>query len=276
MENTETNEDGYPDYRRRNNGVTIKTKVGNVADNTWIIPHNLYLVTKYNCHINVEICSSVIYPYIYLSRYKKITHIALFFYIKVHAVKYLYKYIYKGPDKAEASISGNKLDPNIPTVPTDPSIPKVIDEIQDHLDCRYVSAIEGVWHFFGFLMDAHFPAVLRLDMHLENEQNIIFKDTDILDDLQMATKTKQTKILAWFALNRKDPEARQYLYSDIPKFYRWIPKTLSWQRRKGVISEMIGRMYFVSPHDIERFSLRLLLLNTPGVKSFEDLRTVDD
>jgi UTP-glucose-1-phosphate uridylyltransferase len=43
-----------------------------VVDNWWIVPYNLHLTTKYHAHINVEICSSI------------------------SAVKYLYKYVYKG------------------------------------------------------------------------------------------------------------------------------------------------------------------------------------
>ncbi len=41
-----------------------------------MVTYNLYLYTKYNCHINVEICNSFA------------------------SVKYLHKYIYKGSDKA--------------------------------------------------------------------------------------------------------------------------------------------------------------------------------
>ncbi|CAG8745924.1 2124_t:CDS:1, partial [Acaulospora morrowiae] len=40
--------------------------------------------------------------------------------------------------------------------------------------------------------------------------------------------------------------------------------------------KIIGRMYTVYPSDMERFCLRLLLLHTPGAKSFEDLRTVNN
>ena len=78
QEHTLDTDDSYPTYRRRNNGVNVVKKVNKQdieIDNRWVIPHNLYLATKYNCHINVEICSSV------------------------QAVKYLYKYVYKGPDK---------------------------------------------------------------------------------------------------------------------------------------------------------------------------------
>src|SRR5581483_166480 len=44
------------------------------------VPYNPYLCQKYNCHINVEICSSIT------------------------SIKYLYKYIYKGQDRVLISI----------------------------------------------------------------------------------------------------------------------------------------------------------------------------
>ena len=44
-----------------------------IVDNRSVVPHNLYLVSKYNCHINVEICNGV-----------------------GRMIKYLYKYVYKG------------------------------------------------------------------------------------------------------------------------------------------------------------------------------------
>ena len=64
--------DGYPVYRRRVDGRTFTNYKGEVFDNTYIVPHNLVLCTMFNCHINVEICSSV------------------------QSIKYIYKYIYKG------------------------------------------------------------------------------------------------------------------------------------------------------------------------------------
>ncbi len=43
---------------------------GFAFDNRWVVPYNPYLSLFFNCHINVEVCSSVA------------------------AVKYLYKYVY--------------------------------------------------------------------------------------------------------------------------------------------------------------------------------------
>jgi hypothetical protein len=51
---------GYPIYRRRNNGQTFRKPRTNVdVDNRWVIPHNIYLCTKYNAHINVEVCNNI-------------------------------------------------------------------------------------------------------------------------------------------------------------------------------------------------------------------------
>ena len=69
----------------RKNNKTINVKGINI-DNSWIVPYNPYLSLKYNAHINVEICSTVM------------------------AVKYLYKYVYKGHDKALLEIKNNESD----------------------------------------------------------------------------------------------------------------------------------------------------------------------
>ncbi|XP_065679039.1 uncharacterized protein LOC136093741 [Hydra vulgaris] len=71
--NTVAVHNGYPRYRRRDDGLVINIK-GNNVDNRWVAPYNPWLSKKYQAHINVEACMSV------------------------KAVKDLYKYIYKGHD----------------------------------------------------------------------------------------------------------------------------------------------------------------------------------
>ena len=57
-ETTYYNDDGYPEYMRRDNRrnvqVSINKKIIEV-DNRWVVPYNPYLTKKYNCHINVEV-----------------------------------------------------------------------------------------------------------------------------------------------------------------------------------------------------------------------------
>ena len=79
---------GYPIYRRRNKqkvSVFVKGKSVTVG-NEFVVPYNKWLSTKYNAHINVEICSTI------------------------KAVKYLYKYVYKGYDNVIHSIRNDEIE----------------------------------------------------------------------------------------------------------------------------------------------------------------------
>ncbi|XP_028109697.1 uncharacterized protein LOC114308332 [Camellia sinensis] len=59
--------DGYPNYRRHNNNETVKVR-GHMLDNRWVVPYNPYLLAKFDCHINVEICSTIkVVKYLYNS-----------------------------------------------------------------------------------------------------------------------------------------------------------------------------------------------------------------
>jgi hypothetical protein len=49
---------GYPIYWRRNTGHTVLVH-GIELDNRWVVPHNVYLSTKYDAHINVEVCNNI-------------------------------------------------------------------------------------------------------------------------------------------------------------------------------------------------------------------------
>lgn len=66
---------GFTQYRRRDTNIYIRRDNHNL-DNRWVVPHNLYLLNKYQAHINVE----------YVNKSK--------------LLKYLCKYANKGPDKA--------------------------------------------------------------------------------------------------------------------------------------------------------------------------------
>ncbi|XP_039601724.1 LOW QUALITY PROTEIN: uncharacterized protein LOC120523984 [Polypterus senegalus] len=79
------NVSGYPIYRRRQDGTNMN--VGNYQiDNRWIVPCNKYLLLKYNAHINVEISSTI------------------------KSVKYLFKYVYKGHDRATLTFKNTTND----------------------------------------------------------------------------------------------------------------------------------------------------------------------
>ena len=60
----------HPVYRRRSTeqgGATIEINNA-LIDNRWIVPYNPFLLLKFQCHINVEVCSSALAAK-YLSMY---------------------------------------------------------------------------------------------------------------------------------------------------------------------------------------------------------------
>ncbi|KAL6841217.1 hypothetical protein ACP4OV_028735 [Aristida adscensionis] len=101
-ETTIQGKDSYPIYRRRKDGK--KENVRNAQlDNAWVVPYNPYLLRLFNCHINVEACGSI------------------------KAVKYLFKYIYKGHDRASIAVrEAGKVDDH-----------ENIDEIKQYRDANY-------------------------------------------------------------------------------------------------------------------------------------------
>ncbi|GJZ52678.1 helicase [Tanacetum coccineum] len=80
--------DGYAIYCRRDNKVTAK-KAKFVYENRHVVPYNMYLLLKYQAHINVEWCN------------------------RSKAIKYLFKYLNKGPGREIIVIQENvKAGPN--------------------------------------------------------------------------------------------------------------------------------------------------------------------
>ncbi|CAN1332165.1 ATP-dependent DNA helicase pif1 [Linum perenne] len=75
---TTFDEDGFPRYRRRENGSFV-TANNITVDNRFVVPYNRYLLLRFQAHINLEFCN------------------------KSRSIKYLFKYINKPPDRANAA-----------------------------------------------------------------------------------------------------------------------------------------------------------------------------
>jgi hypothetical protein len=241
---------------------------GRWVDNSWIVPYNPHLLLRYDCHINVEVCSSV------------------------RAVKYLFKYVFKGHDCAVAQISSANPAPTISnqsasanmaqstsattaTVPggNNSAVPRAVDEISDFVNGRYIGSSEACWRMFEYPLQGHKPAVVRLAVHLEGQQYVVYQ----VGAPQVAMdRQAQTTLTAWFEANELYPEARQLLYPDFPKRYVWDKRSKTWQARQRNIDETIGRMYTAHPSSGEKFYLRILLSHVTGARSFVDLRTLHD
>jgi hypothetical protein len=192
--NTATNGDGYPKYRRRRDRThTSQYQTRNIG-NEWVVPYNPYLLQKYNCHINVEICSTV------------------------SAIKYLYKYVYKGHDRASIAVESDR------------------DEIQEYLDARYISASESCWRIFDFPLQGRSHSVEQLTIHLPNSAFVTFRPTDPAEDV--LERGRKSKLTEFFQLCQNDEFASTLLYHDIPKQYVWRQK--KWHPRRSGGNRVIG------------------------------------
>ncbi|KAE8986581.1 hypothetical protein PR002_g22315 [Phytophthora rubi] len=248
VEVTQENVNGFPVYRRRRRPPGVLKFKGREYDdatiNQWVVPYNPYLSQKYNCHINVEVCTALT------------------------AVKYLYKYVYKGSDKAVITVENVQGESHRAMIEP--------NEILRYLNARYVSPVEACMRLLDFSVQGKTHSIVQLTIHLENEQLVTFRSSDNPD--QVLTRGRHTMLTRFFELCASEApenqEAKTMVYQDIPKKFRWDAKTKRWVRRKR-FQAAIGRMVHVSPRDMNKFYMRVLLCHRKGPQSFEQLRTVD-
>lgn len=244
QEETLLDVNSYPIYRRQNTGKTYARTNSYIVDNRYVVPYCPILSLMFNCHINVEVCSSI------------------------QSIKYLHKYINKGHDAASVIITNSTNETVVEH-----------DEIKQFVETRYVGPAEAVWRILSKLLHDKSHVIIRLPVHLPNFHNITVhtnpNEQDILNALEQITM-----LIAYFVLNECDPEARKYFYVEIPQHYVFKTekkdgiKESKWQKRKQHIN-VIGRMYTVNPTQVELFHLRILLMRIKGATSFEYLKTVN-
>lgn len=150
-----------------------------------------------------------------------------------------------------------------------------INEIRQYLDGRYVSASEAMWRIFGFPLHSGAPPVVRLQVHLENQQQVTFNIDGSIPAVASMPPPKTT-LTEFFALCERDPAARSYTYQNVVKGYVWNHAKKVWTPRlRSPHGLPIGRIYSCHPGQGERYYLRLLLCHVRGPRSFRDLRTVN-
>ncbi|XP_038685825.1 uncharacterized protein LOC119985609 [Tripterygium wilfordii] len=238
------NDNGFAAYRRRNDGKSIK-KQGVHLDNKFTVPYNKGLLLKYQAHINVEWCNC--------SR----------------SIKYLFKYINKGPDRTRAL-----LQENIQSIDNSPSEnSEIVDEIKMYLDCRYIYAYESCWRIFEYDIHSKYPTVLNLTIHLPAMNNIIFRGDVEIDTVLRQPGIEKTMLTEWLFTNTIAPDTRQLTYVEFPSSWRWDASKKIWFRRAR--GHCIGRISYVHPSVGEFYYLRMLLTYVKGPTSFAEIWTVN-
>jgi hypothetical protein len=231
QEATTMDEDRYPKYYRPQDGRVYE--VGNhMIDNRWIVPFNPYLSVKFDCHINVECAASV------------------------RSIKYPFKYIHKGGDRATVEVG--------------------LDEITQYLDGRYIASAESHWRIYHFSTHDQEPNVVRLQVHLPGQHMVQFDPNEDPNEVLERAAHEQTTLTQFFEANKDDgllgQTARRYTYQEFLQVFVWSTEKC-WSLRKTGFA--LGRMFFISPRRGELFYLHTLLTVVKGPTSFIDIRTVD-
>ncbi|XP_074323314.1 uncharacterized protein LOC141660246 [Apium graveolens] len=118
------------------------------------------------------------------------------------------------------------------------------------------------------------PFVQRLYFHLENEQEVRFRDNETLSEVVRRVDPDDTIFIQWMLSNRYDNLGHDLTFIKYPTKFCWDASAKCWFRRKQK-NDVIGRMVYAHHASGERFYMRLLLNIVIGVKTFEEIRTVD-
>ncbi|XP_021766704.1 uncharacterized protein LOC110731181 [Chenopodium quinoa] len=179
---TTTNKDGYPCYKRSDTGEQVKVRNAEL-DNRWVVPYNPYLAALFDCHLNVEVCSTI------------------------KAVKYLYKYVYKGHDRVAFNISAEDRNSG--------------DEIAQFQSGRWVSPCEAAWRIFGFDLFEMHPPVLPLSVHIPDMNIVCVRPYERLDIGIASGVYAKTQLTEFFRMNAANDNGLGYLYGEFPEHYKW-------------------------------------------------------
>ncbi|KAK2417432.1 hypothetical protein QL285_039731 [Trifolium repens] len=241
VEETIVDKDGYPIYKRSANSHTVE-KNGITMDNRYVVPYNRRLLLKYQAHINMEWCN------------------------QSTSIKYLFKYIHKGYDRITASVVRGRNTAQNEGV--------VLDEIQQYIDCRYVSPSEACWRIFSFKIHGRQPAVERMFYHLVGENTICYTDHDRMENILEKASVTESMFTSWLQANETYPSARKLTYGQFVTQFTYSKKKKSWSPRKRGFK--IGRLIWVPPTTGELFYLRMMLTVVKGPTSYEAIRKVRD
>ena len=133
------------------------------------------------------------------------SHINVEFCASIKAIQYLFKHQLKGSDQATISIvAGDDREQ---------------DEAATFMSKRYASSMEALWRIFQFPTVAVKPAIMRLPIHLENQQRILYDPTNPVQAQQALENGKRTMLTEFFQPNVEYLEARTVLYCNFPESF---------------------------------------------------------
>ncbi|XP_058762953.1 uncharacterized protein LOC131636353 [Vicia villosa] len=177
-----------------------------------------------------------------------------------------------GEDQKPSLLKKNGYDRITAAVSTNSNQP--VDEIQQYLDCRYVSPSEACWRIYSYNIHGRKPAVERMFYHLVGEKPIYYTDYTRMENVLETASVTESMFTAWLVANAKYEEAQTLTYGQFVSKFVYHKKQREWKPRKKGFT--IGRLIWVLPTTGELFYLRMMLTVAKGPTTYEEIRTVDN
>ena len=101
---------------------------------------------------------------------------------------------------------------------------------REFVNARYIDPHDSVWRLFKSPIQDRHPAVTRLAIHDEGQQNVMFREGQ---EVEAVEKQVNTTLMAFFDTNKTNPAARHIKYQDFPKHFTF--SNGKWNGRFGLL-----------------------------------------
>ncbi len=144
---------------------------------------------------------------------------------------YMYKYVYKGPDRATAVVKRQ-----VDTPGQENNAQAIVangewqnhNEIKAYLEGHYVFTSETSWHLFSFRMHDGTPSVTRLAVHEPGMHIVVYNDNASIFETVNSEQNQKTMFTEYFQANIDYPLAREVTYMDFHSVFTWTNGTKKW------------------------------------------------
>lgn len=213
--------------RRRQGAAWTANVNSRRVTNEYVVPYNASFLLKYRCHMNVEVVT------------------------QAYAIKYLFKYVFKGHDNASSAVHATK---------------RHIDQIGNYQDHRYLGSAEACWRIFKFSIHESTETVYRMVVDIKSERRQRYIEGNEVDAAEREMHPRHLEAYVAFCGSCErddDPDVawRSLTLTGFPDKYSFDKGV--WSRRSDQ-RHALGRMYAVHPSKGDVFYLRLLLCSLVG------------
>ena len=214
------------------------TKREHVIDNSWVVPYNPVLLLRFECHLNVEIITTVgvmKYLFKYINKGDNVTAFALkeamaeaaadndnvavaearqqlvalgsslpAAAVNVAPTGQLTSDVAPDPEQKHAETEMPVLDTNADkSSSADVESKSKHDEVTRFRQARYIGPVEAVMMILSQSLHRAQPAVIRLRVHEDGKEHITWAAGDAVA-AQNALENSDTMLTRWFALNERE------------------------------------------------------------------------